>query len=57
MDSVVLCAHGDHLALAACYHVDDLGREFFRDVHCKHLDWLAFFAVNLFYDYLRLSYL
>ncbi len=55
--AVGLTLHRRHFALAACNHVDHLACKLFGHVYCKLLDRLAFHAVNLLVDYLRLTHL
>ena len=54
---VALGVDGAHFTFAACHHVNHLAREFFGHQHRELLHGLAFLAVYLAYDHLRLAHL
>ena len=55
MHTVVLAFHHCHLTFALCHHIDDTAGRLFREIDSKLLNRFAFYTVNFFNDYLRLT--
>ena len=57
MQAVALCRHRGHLSLATCHHIDDSARILLGQIDGEQLYGLAFLAIYLLDDNLRLPYL